>query len=182
VTSIRAWDKAGTQGGGAYTTGLLMHKLPDGRFCIEDVVRGQWSAATREKKMKDVAENDAESEFGAPIIYLEQEPGSGGKDSALYTVQSLAGHNVRVEKVSGQGSKEMRAEPLAAQIEFGNVIIVKGKWNREFLEELRHFPAGKYKDQVDSASMAFNKLNMRVRKKPNLTVVRDKKDNWVGAA
>jgi len=181
VASIRAWDKAGTKGGGAYTAGVLIHKLPDGRFCIADVQRGQWSAATREQKIKDTAERDAESEFGAPTIWIEAEPGSGGKESAESTVRNLAGYNVRVDRVSGQGSKELRAAPLAAQIEMGNVVLVKGKWNREYVEEFRNFPSGRYADQVDASSMGFNKLNLRTRQKPNLTVVRDTKENWMGA-
>ena len=41
--ATRAWDKAGTDGGdGACTAGVLMHKMRDGTFVIEDVVRGRW--------------------------------------------------------------------------------------------------------------------------------------------
>ena len=40
----------------------------------------------------------------------------------------------------------------------GNVKMIRGPWNKAFKEELRQFPRGKYKDQVDSASDAFNEL------------------------
>jgi len=36
--------------------------------------------------------------------------------------------------------------------------MVKGPWNKAFKEELRQFSRGKYKDQVDWASDAFNEL------------------------
>jgi len=47
-------------------------------------------------------------------------------------------------------NKESRAEPLANAIAFGEVFIVQASWTAEFIAELRDFPAGKYKDQVDA--------------------------------
>jgi phage terminase large subunit-like protein len=46
----------------------------------------------------------------------------------------------------------------AAQVQAGNVLLLAGEWNRAFLDEHETFPAGKFKDQVDAASGAFNKL------------------------
>ena len=34
IASIRYWDKAGTEKGGAYTAGVLMHHLKDGRLPV----------------------------------------------------------------------------------------------------------------------------------------------------
>jgi hypothetical protein len=42
--SIRYWDRAGTEGGGNYSAGVLMHALNDGRYVISHIERGQWSA------------------------------------------------------------------------------------------------------------------------------------------
>ena len=44
------------------------------------------------------------------------------------------------------------------QVEAGAVKMVAGAWNSEYLHELRNFPVGKYKDQVDASSGAFSKL------------------------
>lgn len=52
----------------------------------------------------------------------------------------------------------MRAEPYSVQVEAGNVKLLKGEWNRDFIDEHKTFPVGKYKDQIDAASGAFNKL------------------------
>jgi phage terminase large subunit-like protein len=38
------------------------------------------------------------------------------------------------------------------------VKMLKGAWNREYLEELRFFPSSTYKDQVDASSGAFQAL------------------------
>ena len=150
--SLRYWDKAGTAGGGAFTAGVLMHKLRDGRFCVSDVRRGQWGALDREKTIRQTAEIDG------PLvrIEIEQEPGSGGKESAEATIRMLAGFNVKADRPTGD--KETRAEPYAAQVQGGNVILVRGEWNRAFMDEHEMFPNGKYKDQVDAAAAAFARI------------------------
>jgi predicted phage terminase large subunit-like protein len=60
------------------------------------------------------------------------------------------------DKVSG--SKFQRATPFSSQAEAGNVKVVKGHWNEEFFNELELFPDGKFFDQIDSCSGAFNVL------------------------
>lgn len=152
IGSVRYWDKAGTEGGGAHTAGVLMHKLHDGTYCIADIVRGQWSAGRREETIKQTAQTDGHN----VKVWVEQEPGSGGKESAENTVKNLAGYSIYMERVTG--SKETRAEPMAAQIEAGNVYILDAAWTKEFIDEGRLFPNGKYKDQIDAASGGFNKL------------------------
>ena len=150
--SVRYWDKAGTEGGGAYTAGVLMHKLKDGRFVVADRIRGQWQAHDREKRIKQTARIDGP----AARIWIEQEPGSGGKESAENTIRNLSGYVVRADRVTGD--KQTRAEGYSVQFEQGNVWIVRGEWNKEFLAEHETFPVGKYKDQVDAAAGAFSKL------------------------
>lgn len=152
---VRYWDKAGTEGGGAYTTGILILKAPNGVFYVEDVVRGQWSEFERESMIRQTAELDRMM-YGAVDIWIEQEPGSGGLDSARATIRNLAGFYVRADRPSGD--KVIRAKPFAAQAEAGNVLLVRGEWNRAYLEELSSFPYGRYKDQVDGSSGALSKL------------------------
>lgn len=153
--SVRYWDKAGTADGGAFTVGALMHWLHDGRFVIADVRRGQWAALDREKVIKSTAEIDSQT-FPSHFIWVEQEPGSSGRESAEATIRMLAGFKVKADRVTG--NKEDRAQPYAAQVQAGNVLLLSGEWNRAFLDEHETFPAGKFKDQVDAAAGAFNKV------------------------
>jgi predicted phage terminase large subunit-like protein len=158
ATRVRYWDKAGTAGGGCYTAGVLMARVADGYWLIEDVVRGQWSAGERDAMMLRTAQADA-ARSGSNhdvMIWVEQEPGSGGKESAESSVRLLAGFPVFIERVTG--SKETRAEPFAAQAEAGNVHIVRAAWNGDYLDEVLSFPSGRYSDQLDATSGAFNKL------------------------
>jgi predicted phage terminase large subunit-like protein len=153
---VRYWDKAGTSGGGAYSAGVLMAMADDGIVYVEDVVRGQWSSGERNAVMLQTAQLDAERYQNRVHIWTEQEPGSGGKESAEATIRLLAGYPVHAETVTG--AKEVRAEPFAAQAEAGNVRLVRGPWNYEYLDELAGFPTGTYKDMVDGSSGSFNKL------------------------
>jgi predicted phage terminase large subunit-like protein len=157
--SVRYWDKAGTEGGtGAETAGVLMHTLNDGRWFISDVRHGTWNAWDREKIIKATAGAD-EQQWGTVDTWIEQEPGSGGKESAERTIQNLAGFRVQADKVTG--SKEVRAEPYAAQWQGGNIIMhVNKRWNSLFVDEHETFPQGRI-DMVDAAAGAFAKLITR---------------------
>jgi predicted phage terminase large subunit-like protein len=160
MNSVLAIDKAGTKDGdGAYTAMVLMHKLKSGRFLIENVLRGRWAALEREQLIKSAAEACLSSLYrigGNLTVVVEQEPGSGGKESAEATIRNLAGFNIIAEKVTG--AKEVRAEPFAAQVQGSNVWMVAGPWVIDFLKELESWPNGKTLDQGDAASMAFNNL------------------------
>lgn len=160
VASVRSWDKAGTVDGGAYTAGVLMHKLNDGTFLIEHVERGQWSALAREQRIKQLAELDSQLCKNYRVV-IEQEPGSGGKESAETTIRNLAGFRVYADRPTGD--KVTRAEPLAAQVQGGNVYLVAGPWQYMFLNEASEFPNGKFKDQIDASSAAFNYLTLTMK-------------------
>lgn len=168
---VRYWDKAGTEGGGAYSVGLLMSRTKEGIYTIEDIVRGQWSALERERIMLETAEQDAEDHGNQVLIYFEQEPGSGGKESAQATIRKLARFPVYRDIVSGKAkrmsdgqslpgeAKIVRAQPFAAQAEAGNVRLIRAGWNHAYFEEVMAFPEYQFADQVDASSGAFNKLS-----------------------
>ena len=149
---IRYWDKAGSEGKGAYTAGVLMGQGEDGCWYVLDVVRGQWAAPKREQTIRQTAELD-----GRDVqIWIEQEPGSGGKESSESTIRNMAGFNIKSERATGE--KSVRAEPYAVQVEAGNIKVLRAEWNSDFVDEHKTFPVGKYKDQIDAASGAFNKM------------------------
>lgn len=149
---VRYWDKAGTQDGGKRTAGVRIGRGVDGVFYVTDVVTGQWNAANREAAIKLTAGMD-----GLPVTqWIEQEPGSGGKESAEGTIANLAGYNIKAERPTGD--KEFRAEPYAVQVKAGNVKLLRGPWNQLFIDEHKTFPRGKFKDQIDAAAGALNKL------------------------
>ena len=178
---VRYWDRAATAGDGCYTAGALLSMPYEGRpfrIIIEDIVRGQWHPTDRDKVMLETAKRDAEKYDGEVIIYIEQEGGSGGKEVGQLDVAKLAGFPVFLDNVSGARSRKkdgltlpgpakvVRAMPLAAQVEAGNVAIVKGGWNEAFLDEATAFPEATFADQIDAASGAANKLAIHWQGEP----------------
>jgi len=151
---VRYWDKAGTQGGGAFTAGVKIASLKNNRFLIMDVVRGQWGTSRREKMIEETIKLD-----GILVTqYLEQEPGSGGKDSALLSQEMIAklGNKVFLDRPTGD--KIYRADPFSVAVNFGYVIMLEGAWNNIFLDEMNDFPFSDYKDQIDAGSGAYTKI------------------------
>jgi predicted phage terminase large subunit-like protein len=160
--TIRYWDKAGTQGDGAYTAGVKMSRLKSGKYLVHDVVRGQWSTDNRERVIRITAEADGQG----VRVYLEQEPGSGGKDSVQASIRNLAGFSVEADRPTGD--KVFRADPLSVQVNNGNIMLLRGEWNKSFKDEFELFPNGTYMDQVDASSGAFALL----AKKKEVRIIR----------
>jgi phage terminase large subunit-like protein len=107
--SVLAVDKAGTAGGD--TAIVLLHKMRNNTFVIERIVGGHWAALEREKMIKQCVEHDYLNMGRDRKVYqivVEQEPGSGGKESAEATIRNLAGFNVVAYKPTGE--KAVRAE------------------------------------------------------------------------
>lgn len=162
LRTVRYWDKAGTdekelkKGKDAcYTAGVKMSLLANGKWLISDRIKGRWAADERERIIRETAEADGQE----VTIWIEQEPGSGGKESAEATIKNLAGFVCHAELP--QGDKVRRADPYSVQVNIGNVMLLKGEWNEDFKKEHENFPFSKYKDQVDAAGGAFNQLASR---------------------
>lgn len=151
---VRGWDLAATERAknkrAAFTAGIKLGYYPEtGMYIVADVARGQLSSAEVERLIVNTASQDGLScEIDLPL-----DPGQASKIQIRYLVTQLAGHIVRWSPETG--SKEVRSEPVAAQAEVGNVLLLKGPWNSAFLDELGLYPSGLYKDQVDGLSRAF---------------------------
>lgn len=149
---VRGWDKAATAGDGDFTVGARLSKDKDDIYYVEDIARGQWDTATRDKNIKQTAETDGKK----VKIRGEQEPGSGGVFQKNAFIKMLGGFSVKCEKATT--NKEVRADAFSSQVNAGNVKLVRSDWNKAFIEELRKFPRGKHDDQVDASSLSFNAL------------------------
>ncbi|ACL58466.1 phage terminase large subunit [Methylobacterium nodulans] len=153
---VRAWDlaaseaKQGSQP--AYTAGLKLGRGPDKRLYIADVRRDRLSPGGVERMIVNTAQQDGRD----CRISLPQDPGQAGKAQAQYLIRQLEGFVVRATPESGD--KVTRAEPVSAQAEAGNIVLVEGAWNDAFLDEVASFPNGAFKDQVDALSRAFGEV------------------------
>lgn len=158
VMIARAWDLAATEitannRNPDRTAGALVGRLKNGQYIILNVIRQARGAAGVRQLVKNTAVAD-NALFKCNKIILPQDPGQAGKEQAESYVRELAGFRVVSHPVTG--SKIKRAEPLAAQWQQGNVLVVEADWNAEFFTELEGFPDALHDDQVDAVSDAFN--------------------------
>jgi predicted phage terminase large subunit-like protein len=152
---VRAWDIAASDGKGDYTVGVLVAAAGDGTYTVEDVVRGQWGTDARDRMMRQTAETD-QSRYGHVSVLVPQDPGAAGKSQAGAFIKLFAGFPI--EALLESGDKVVRADALSSQWNAGNVSILRGAWNADYLDELTRFPSAKHDDQVDASANAFNKL------------------------
>lgn len=156
---VRAWDLAATSedegGDPAYTAGVLMGKRKNGRYVVANVINLRLTAADVRATIKHTAEQDR-ALYRRVRVRLPQDPGQAGKEQAQSYIKLLSGFDVCAKPESG--SKEARAEPVAAQWQAGNFDIVAGEWNEAYFSQLESFPMSKFKDMVDATSSAFSEL------------------------
>lgn len=157
---VRFWDLAATlaQAGADpdYTAGVKIGKHSDGTLWVLDVVR----VRVGPQGVRDIIRQTAEIDGQSVRVRVEREGGASGKLAADNLVrETLAGFNAGA--VKPVGNKAERAEPWGSQIEAGNVAMVRGEWNRAYLDEHRMFPTGSHDDMVDASSGASGELNRR---------------------
>ena len=160
VAVVRAWDLAATEinlvnKDTDRTAGVLMGRMRNGQYIVLDVKRMAANAATVRAMVKSTAATDR-SEYCCRKISIPQDPGQAGKEQAQSYVRELAGFNVKTKVITGD--KVIRAEPLAAQWQIGNILLLKGSWNETFITEMEGFPELLHDDQVDAAADAFSVL------------------------
>lgn len=158
---VRYWDRAATdvkQGTDPdFTVGALV-ALYKGIWYCKDIVRFRLNSEGNERRILETAVRDG----GKVHIYMEQEPGSAGKDViSHYARRILVGFSFDAHRPTG--SKVERAGPLASAAEKGNFKLVQGTWIGDFLDEASAFPMGGHLDQIDACSGAFAIINARPR-------------------
>lgn len=164
---VRAWDLASTEDQAGtdpdWTVGAKIGRHNNGTFWLLDVRRERRGPAGVRDLIKQTAQMD-----GVEVpIYIEREGGASGKIASQSIItEDLAGYNARA--IQAKAGKAERAEPWGAQIEAGNVKMVKGEWNRSTIQEHQSFPTpGLHDDIVDACSLAFG----QVARSPDYIVV-----------
>jgi predicted phage terminase large subunit-like protein len=155
---VRYWDLAATEASAGkdpdWTAGAKL-ALISGQTWIEDIRHVRATPKGVEDLLLQTAQLDGP---GVPI-WIEQEPGSSGKATADHLIRNvLQGFNVRAHRKDC--NKAQMWAPLSAQAEAGNVHIVRGAWNADFLIEAEGVPDGAHDDQVDAAAGAYSRLNL----------------------
>lgn len=152
IKLVRGWDLAATtKKRSDYTATVALGVCQDGYTWIADVDRFKGTPDEVENSIKYNADVDGKDVF----VSIPQDPGQAGVAQKNNFSRLLAGYSFEITPETGD--KRTRAAPLAAQVNAGNVRMLKSSWNKEFSDELRVFPNGANDDQVDAASRAYNK-------------------------
>ncbi len=152
LPSCRAWDLAATSDAGDWTAGVRIDGPDSAGIWYVEPLRFRHEPAQRNARILETAQADGVS----TAIRVPIDPGAAGKEAAQAMVRLLSGFNVRAKRVTG--SKVSRAEPFAAQLNAGNVRLVRNEFSTAYLEELRQAPGGAFDDFVDATADAFNEL------------------------
>lgn len=151
LTEVRHWDLASTKKSNSpRTAGVRMGRAGDGTFYVTHVVATREEGSAVPALIKGTAELDGKGVH----VSLPQDPGQAGRVQAQALVKMLAGWRVKAAPESGD--KWSRAQPFADQCEAGNVYLVAGDWNEDYIDELCE--AGGLMDQIDASSGAFGYL------------------------
>lgn len=163
VKSVRYWDRAATRPSETnpdpdWTVGLKLYQTNAPSWIVADVVRIRGTPLEVEELVRRTAELDGY----AVTVGLEQDPGSAGVADVDHMVRRLAGFRIKVNKPTKD--KVTRAQPVSAQCERGQVVLLRAGWNDAFLSEAENFPPSGvgHDDQVDTLSGAFNELTKAV--------------------
>lgn len=157
LVCVRYWDLAATEPSNTskdpdYTAGCLYGWSKRERlFYLIDVRRFRLNPGRVENAILTAAQQDA-STCPKYLIRMEQEPGASGKHVISHYATILRAYDFRGHRPTG--SKEVRANPVAAAAFNGTIRIVAGAWHDEFFQEAELFPHSPHKDQVDALSGA----------------------------
>jgi predicted phage terminase large subunit-like protein len=131
------------------TSRTKIGRMPDGRYIVVHNSGVQATPAGVERFILNNASQDGKE----AIISLPQDPGQAGKSQVKSLTLMLSGYTVRSSTETGD--KLTRFGPFSAQVEAGNVDILRGEWNDAWFTQLEGFPGAKHDDHVDSTSRAF---------------------------
>jgi len=122
---------------------------------IKDCVACHSEAPARNALIQRTAAKDGQS--GIPQ-YIEA---FGAYKDAYTTLRDLLKGICVVRQSRLPGDKSAKASPLEPIFEAGNVHIMRGAWNKAFIDQFRAFPDGAHDDYVDPAAIVFDAFKVR---------------------
>lgn len=156
---FRFWDRAATAKEFAkktsfYTAGVR-GKCVRGNYYILDAIAEQVSAASGDNLIERIAYLDGRN----VNVREELEGGSAGLRAESQMALRLKEFNYR--SVKPLGDKVTRAKPFASECKAGMVYLVRGEWNRQYIDALHKFngtPQPLVNDLTDATSGLYAEI------------------------
>jgi predicted phage terminase large subunit-like protein len=158
---VRFWDlaasekKVGTDPDETVGTLVSCNDKKD-NFCIENQIGGFWLWDKIKENIRNVAINDGPG----VVVYIEQEPGSGGKNQVAEISALLRPFNIQVKahNPKDDGDRVIAANTWFAEAALGLWWICAGLWNQKFFGQLDSFPEGAHDDRVTAVTGARHSI------------------------
>ena len=153
LQTVRFYDLAVTAKRTAdYTAGLRLGIANNETLIVADVWRGQ-------RELPDVHEAIVQNAaIDGPKTRIRLEAEKAGIVQLQFLLRDARMRPYTLDAEAPQGDKFTRAGPVAARVNAGRLKLVRGSWNRAFIDELATFPVGAHDDQVDALSGAYAML------------------------
>jgi len=158
---VRFWDLAATEKeirtskkkpDPCNTAGVLYgYSTYTDQYLVLDCVAEAFNPANTNRLMLNIASQDGEF---VPIAH-ELEGGASGLRDADHIKSFLNAYMVTA--VRPEGDKLLRGKPFANAAKNGKVLVIRGDWNNDYLEELDKVPHG-LMDRFDASAGAHNYL------------------------
>jgi predicted phage terminase large subunit-like protein len=181
---IRFWDlaasekKVGTDPDETVGSLISCNEKKD-NFCLENQIGGFWLWDRIKENIRNVSIQDGPQ----VIVYIEQEPGSGGKNQVAELTSLLRPFGIQVKghEPKKDGDRVEAANTWFAEAAMGQWFIVSGLWNQKFFGQLDSFPDSTvHDDRITSvtggrhsiapirrwSSIKFSHLGQKVQEKP----------------
>lgn len=163
VAAVRYWDRAATEPSEQntdpdWTVGLRMVYTSFGEYIITDIARDRLDPGD----VVNLMDYNTNLDGHETVIALEQEPGASGKIEAYTHVERYTNYNTEVYPKTGKGKSKLSCwKPVAVAAKNKKIKILRGSWNKAFLDELEAVTDGTqdgHDDQADCLAGAWNHL------------------------
>lgn len=163
ANSIRHWDFAATEPSEEnkdpdHTRGVYMAETRSGDIIVIDVKGGQLSAGAVRKMIFQTIDGDILQHQTTRLRYtagFEREPASSGKAVVEDYSKECSNKGVKSWIHRPSESKESRASLVSSHAYSRGIYLLRGDWNKSFINECKAFPHGAHDDQVDAFSGGY---------------------------
>lgn len=152
--SVRFWDLAASEKKQKghdpdFTAGMCLTQVGS-VYYYTAMYAEQLGPADIDNAIVNVASQDGKE----TAVRWEEEGGASGKRDSSYLASLLVGY--KCEGVRPQGDKLTRSKALAAQAKAGNIKLLRGEWNEQWLNHMHGQPDLAHDDIHDASAGAFN--------------------------
>ena len=154
----RGWDLAVSLKESAdYTASFRVAYDADGNLYIDGGYRGRIGFPEQKRRIEQRILAESDTEHG-----IENALHGAGVMQELRQMSRIRGRRfIGVTVRGGKHERALKWQDLASE---GRIRLVRGPWNRTFIEEACAFPHGRHDDQIDAVSLAVSMFERKPSK------------------